>query len=320
MRIKPILAAALVAAFFLSACKHKAVNLEYTNAKGEVPQLGNLIFRFNTSLVKDSMLNTWDSTDYVSFEPKIPGRFRWESPDQLVFSPSQPLLPATSYQAKIRNEVLRHTKFDKVNGADDINFYTPALSLENAQVIWTLKDEVSRDVIPQLDLFFNYKVNPNNLKGKLNIEVDGKKIEFTPQTISSDSKISFRLASFKPEDRDYQTKIVIDKGLIPEGGNNSTKETLQQEFSIPSPFVLTIQNVESEHDGTEGIVRVTTNQQLVDENLKSYIKFEPDIKFTAESDETGLVLRSDKFDIEKSYTLTFKQGMRGKIEIGRAHV
>ena len=84
MRIKPVLVTILIVTIFLSACKQNAVKLEYTNAKGEVPQMGNLVFRFDKSLMKDSLLNVWDSTDYISFTPKIPGRFRWESPDQLV--------------------------------------------------------------------------------------------------------------------------------------------------------------------------------------------------------------------------------------------
>src|SRR5215510_4258776 len=108
MRIKSLLAPVLIGTFFLLSCsKHSSVSLDFTNAKGEVPQLGNLIFRFSQSLVADSLLNAWDSTDYVSFEPKIPGKFRWEGPDQLVFSPAQPLLPATSYKAEIRSAVLR---------------------------------------------------------------------------------------------------------------------------------------------------------------------------------------------------------------------
>ncbi|HEY0750098.1 MAG TPA: hypothetical protein VGD26_03015, partial [Chitinophagaceae bacterium] len=65
-----------------SSCNRSSVTLDYTNAVGEVPQLGNLIFRFNKSIVPDSLLNNWDSTEYVSFEPKIPGRFRWDGTDQ----------------------------------------------------------------------------------------------------------------------------------------------------------------------------------------------------------------------------------------------
>ena len=202
MRIKPVLVIpiAIGITIFLSACKKNAVQLEYTNAKGQVPQIGNLVFRFNKSLMRDSLLNAWDSTDYISFTPKIPGRFRWESPDQLVFSPSQPLLPATTYSAKFNSEIFRYSKYDKVEGADKISFNTPALALENAQVVWTMPDEATRNVIPQLDLFFNYKIDPAELKEKLAIQVDGKETSFTPQTVSSDSKISFRLASFKPEE------------------------------------------------------------------------------------------------------------------------
>src|SRR3981081_792280 len=104
MRIKTFVVPLLAGTIFLSSCKHNTVNLDYTNAKGEVPQLGNLVFRFNKSIVSDSILNVWDSAEYISFEPKISGRFRWESPDELVFSPSQPLAAATTYKAKIRSE------------------------------------------------------------------------------------------------------------------------------------------------------------------------------------------------------------------------
>ena len=102
----PVLAT-LSVVIFLSSCNRSTVSLEYTNAKGEVQQLGNLVFRFNKALVKDSLLNEWDSTEYVSFEPKIPGRFRWEHPDELVFSPSRPLPPATTFKVKITKDILQ---------------------------------------------------------------------------------------------------------------------------------------------------------------------------------------------------------------------
>ena len=47
MRIKTFLVPLIAGTIFLSACKQNAISLAYTNAKGEVPQLGNLIFRFN---------------------------------------------------------------------------------------------------------------------------------------------------------------------------------------------------------------------------------------------------------------------------------
>jgi len=311
MRIKfylvPLIAAG---AIFLSSCKKNAITLSFTNAKGEVPQLGNLQFRFSHSLAKDSMLNAWDSTEYISFDPAIAGKFRWESPDQLVFSPSQPLNPATSYKAKIKNDVLKFSKYNSVKNGDNNSFHNPELTLDNSQVIWI--GESGTSAIPQVDLFFNYRVNPEDLKSKLTVEVEGKKADFNMITISTDNRISVRINGLKAEDKDIDTKIIIEKGLKPERGNTSTAESISSSFIIPSPYVLTIQNVESEHDGTDGVVKVTTSQQLTGESLKSLIKFDPDLSYTIEANDYGFTLSSDKFDIEKSYALTIDKGIRGK--------
>jgi uncharacterized protein YfaS (alpha-2-macroglobulin family) len=312
MRIKIYLVPLIAAgAIFLSSCKKNAITLSFTNAKGEVPQLGNLMFRFSSSLAKDSMLNAWDSTDYISFEPKIAGKFRWESPDELVFSPSQPLNPATIYKAKVKNAVLKFSKYNSVKNGDNITFHTSDLTLDNSQIIWI--GESSTSAIPQVDLFFNYRVNPEDLKSKLNLEVEGKKADFNMITISPDNKISVRVNGLKAEDKDIDAKVSIEKGLKPEKGNTATADAIVSSLTIPSPYVLTIQNVESEHDGSEGVVRVTTSQQLTGESLKSFLKFDPDLAYTVEANDYGFTLRSDKFDVEKSYALTVAKGLRGKI-------
>jgi uncharacterized protein YfaS (alpha-2-macroglobulin family) len=313
MRIK-IFAALLSAALLLFySCSRNVVSLDFTNARGEVQQLGNLTFRFSKSLVNDSLLNNWDSAAYVMFEPKIPGRFRWESPEELVFSPSQPLAPATNYRAKIGSEVLRYTTFSSVNGGDEISFHTPNLALDNARVIWMQQDENGKVAVPQVDLYFNYRVNPADLKEKLSIEVAGSKTGLNIITASPDNKISVRLTGLKPEDKDYETKITIDKGLRPEQGTNVTEKPILSGISIPSPYVLNIQNVEADHDGVDGTVKVTTSQQLTGENINSLVKFDPAVKYTIEQNTDGFTIRSDRFDVEKSYTLTIKSGLHGRI-------
>ena len=116
---------------FFSSCKRNYIVLDFTNAKGEVPQTGNLVFRFNKSVYPDSLLNKWDSTGYISFKPAIPGRFRWSGPDELIFSPAEPLLPATSYEARISNEVLRFSSFTDIKDAGEIEFSTSPLLLNS---------------------------------------------------------------------------------------------------------------------------------------------------------------------------------------------
>jgi hypothetical protein len=312
MRIKTVVVPLLAAgAIFLSSCKKNAINLSFTNAKGEVPALGNLVFRFSHSLAKDSMLNNWDSMEYISFDPKIPGRFRWESPDQLVFSPSQPLHPATSYKAKIRSAALKFSKYNAVKGGNDISFHTPNLELNNAQAIWV--GETGTSAVPQVDLLFNYIVNPEVLKKHLSLEVEDKKADFTLLTISPDNKISLRINGLKTEDKELSVKITLDKGMKPEKGNTSTPEAITTSLSVPSPYVLAIQNVEAEHDGTDGLVKVSTSQQLSGESIKQFIKLDPDLAYTIEPANYGFNIRSDKFDVEKSYALTITKGLRGKL-------
>ncbi|HEY0356112.1 MAG TPA: MG2 domain-containing protein, partial [Flavisolibacter sp.] len=303
----------LCGTIFLSSCKRNYVALDYTNAKGEVPQLGNLVFRFNKSVFPDSLLNNWDSSEYVSFSPAIPGRFRWNGPDELVFSPSQPLLPATTYRAELRNEVLRFSSYTDIKDADEIEFSTSSLLLSDAQATWVLQDESRKIAVPQINFLFNYPVNADDIKSRLHIEVDGVNTAYTMQSIGAGKTITVRLKDFKAEDKNYEAGIVIDAGLKPDKGGNSLQEPIKTVLSISSPFVLNINNVESEHDGESGFVHVYTSQQLSAENIQRFIKFDPAIPFTVNREEYGFTLKSDKFDADNSYTFTIDQGLRGQI-------
>ncbi len=161
--------------FIIAACNRSAVSLSYTNAKGEVQSLGNLVFRFDKSLVPDSLLNQWDSTEYVSFEPKIAGRFRWEHPDELVFSPAQPLSPATSYQASLqRRSCLTTANMARLTKMMRSAFSPPTWQLDNSNVTWMLPDQHSTTAYPQVDLYFNYAISPAVIKDKMKLEVGGK--------------------------------------------------------------------------------------------------------------------------------------------------
>src|SRR6185369_4968842 len=164
----------------------------------------------------------------------------------------------------------------------------------NSQVTWILINEQEHTALPQIDLVFNYRINPADLKDKLKVQVNGADVAYNMISASPDNKISFRITGLKQEDKDYEAKITIDKGLKPESGNNSTAEPIVSSLSIPSPYVLTIQNIQSDHDGTDGTVTVTTSQQLTEESLKSFLKFSPDLKYTVQPDENGFTITSDK--------------------------
>jgi uncharacterized protein YfaS (alpha-2-macroglobulin family) len=297
----------------LSACNRSTVNLSYTNAKEEVQPLGNLVFRFDQSLVPDSLLNQWDSSDYISFEPKIPGRFRWEHPDELVFSPARSLPPATTFKATLNSDLLQYSKFGKIGKGDDINFSTPYLKLENSNVTWMPQDERSTTAIPQVDLYFNYAVNTAEVKDKMKLTLNDKPLEYTVITEGKDNRVSLRLQGIKAEDKDLEATITLEKGLKPDGGGNGTREAIENKIFIPSPFNLTINDISSEHDGVTGTVYVRTSQQVQMQNLSSFIQFNPAIKFSVEQTDDGFSISSENFDADKSYQITLVKGLRGRI-------
>ncbi|HVG15789.1 MAG TPA: MG2 domain-containing protein [Chitinophagaceae bacterium] len=302
-----------VVAIFLSACKQNYIVVESTTAKGEVPQLGNLTFRFNKALHPDSLLNNWDSTEYIAFEPAIPGRFRWDGPEELVFSPSQPLAPASTYHVKFKDALFNYSEFDKVQG-DELIFSTAPLQLTDAGVTWIAAAGESRNAaLPQVTLRFNYPVKSEDLKEKLKVEVDGVNADYMVTNTGIASEVGVRLNALKAEDRSYDAKIILNAGLKPQGGTNSTQETISQSLTVPSPYVLSVSAIEAEHTGTEGVVRLYTSQQLSTDNNNNVISFEPAVAYTTEYTDFGAILRSDKFNAEKSYSLSITKGLRGRL-------
>ena len=313
MRNLSLLSTTLVVVIFLSSCSRNTVNLEYTNAKEEVPVLGNLVFRFDKSLVNDSLVNIWDTLEYVKFEPRIEGKFRWEHPDELVFSPSKPLPPATSFKATITHEVLQFSQFNSVGKADKISFSTNGLKLENNNVTWVAPSESATTAVPQVDLYFNYPVNPATLKEKLKIEAGGATLPYTFQTLSASDRITLLLTGMKMEDKDIEAAITIEKGIVPEGGTNPTSKDMDTRIMISSPYNLAINDVVSEHTGTGGTVYVKTSQQVSADQLSSFVKLNPSVKFTVQQTDDGFSISSDDFDADKSYLLTLQKGLKGKL-------
>ena len=311
MRTNSFLLFALLAITAILSCNRKSVSLSETNAKNEVPPLGNLYFQFSKPLVPDSMLNRWDSTDYVKFKPALKGRFRWESPEQLVFSPSAPLAPATSYSAEIKDDVLAHSSWDQLAIADPVTFHTAPLHLENAGVTWVLQKETGGTAVPRLDLQFNYPINPASLKDKISVTVDGESKTFQWLTTQSAKLLSLQINEVKSADKDYVTTVSLSKGIVPDGGMNATEAPIDEEFQIPSPFVLRVRGVEAHHDGLTGTVKIVTSQEVQPEQAKAFIQLQPSAKFTIASDNDGLIISSDAFDADKTYELKIVKGMKG---------
>lgn len=304
---------ALIALVLLASCSSNQVSLEFTSAKDEVPVLGNLVFRFSQPLAADSMLNKWDSTDYISFSPAIPGRFRWEAKDQLVFSPARPLLPATDYKASLnKGALLAGTTYDGLKNSSDVRFFTPEIKLEQYHFSWIKSTETGKP-IPRVEMQFNYPVDAAELRKKLTVKLDGKTQLPDFETVNTNALHTCLLKAAPAEDRDVKLTIEVGTGLKPEGGSKGSNAPQAFDGELASPFVLLVNDVLPEHDGTAGTIFIRTNQGVAANTLQGMVQLQPAATFSVEAADNGLLITGANFDINTSYTVTLKKGLQGTL-------
>ena len=308
---------AVSAIVFFHSCNFKEVGLERTNATGEVAPLSNLEFQFTKSLMPDSLLQLqqlqgWDSTEYITFSPEIPGRFRWEYGDKLIFSPAQPLKPATTYTARLNKELLKNSSYNTF-GKSEITFHTPALQLQNSNVMWTTNGGEASTAQPQIDLDFNYPVDPTLLKEHLQIDMQQQGKDYSITTLNKSNHVSIKLLNFKPENKDYTGKATITKGMVPQGGKNPIDEPIDENLLVTSPYKLVINDALTDMDGSAGNIHIKTSQEVVPASLSGAVEISPAVAFTTEVTDDGFDIHSDVFDASKSYDITINKNIRGKI-------
>jgi len=304
----------LAATALLSACKNKSqLTLSETSFKEEVSLLENLSFTFNKDLAPDSLLYQWDATQYIKFEPPIPGKFSWTNASVLTFSPESPLIPATSYKATFTDDLTKYAKQFSAKDLKEVLFKTPDTKLESALARWAMNEQDPLKTSAYIDLYFNYRINPAKLNEALAIEEGGTKYAFTLITSSSESKLTASVTGLKVEDRDYAFTVKIAPGILPERGVNATKDRIEASVELPSALALFINNIESEHDGAEGHIRLFTSQQPDTSKLLSFLSIEPKVKFKTEFTGDGLMITSEEFQLTQAYTIVVKQGFKGKL-------
>lgn len=303
----------LVILFLLAACNSADVQLSSTNAADQVAALSNLRFSFNNNLVADSQLNKWANENYISFKPQIKGRFRWNSKRELVFSPAEPLRPATTYTAKLNTKIIKDSKFKKLGGEKTHTFQTAPLNLETTNFIWTLTDG-TKQIIPEIHLLFNYTVSPQKLSNFLSIRLDQENVPFKVLTNRKNKAIKIAIPGIDISDRDYKVSLVLKKGMVRINGSNGTPTENESNQILSSPFQLYINDIAAKHDGQNGLIDIKTSQGLDNlEQVKKQISLSPKVPFTLQKIDGGFQIKSEKFLPDNIYDLVFKKGMKGEL-------
>lgn len=310
MQFKPTQTLACVALIFvLFGCgSGNSGKLIDTNFEEEISLEQNLNFVFDKPLVGDSVLNFWDTTEYITFQPKIEGRFKWYSESVLIFSPSTGFSPATSYTASFTKELTAPSGMS-LSGDKSVNFATPGLELEMVSPYW--KETQNGQTNAHLDLSFNVPMDAGEIVKELNVLVDNKEVQVSQVETSDRKKLTVFLPEITLEDLDFSILVKLPAGLKAKGGNMGSKDEYNRSVLLKSPYSVNIEDVNSEHNGVEGSLTVEISQEAAND-AKDFIAIKPSVRYDLEFTEYGLKIKSEDFDASKKYSLTLKKGLKGK--------
>ena len=296
----------------LSSCSDfNSVKVKKTNFKDEVLRTQNLVFTFNKELLPDTgLINKWDTTQYISFEPKIPGKFMWTGKSELTFSPLGALLPASSYKATLNKDLTKYSLTKYSIDDDPLLFHTPLLAISSINSYWSLSEELANQAEVRCQLNFNNPVSPAKLRSLLKLQVAGKEIPYRIITQNDAESIEVAFV-YDPElpDNEIKGEAIISKGLICQGGNLATENLLKSGFLIPSKDKLTITSTESGFDNGKGFIDVFTSQPLIAEGLNSFISTDPAMNLETEVLTNGFRIKGE-FLGSQTYTLNIKKGIK----------
>jgi alpha-2-macroglobulin len=175
-KLNKITILSVVALVFLAfACGkfgRSALNVTNRNFSEEIMTQQNLVFTFNTNIVKDSLIDIWKKDEFVKFTPKIEGKFKWTAANELVFSPESGFKPSTDYKAEITEKVVE-VSTEKLKLGDDVNFsfHTPYLSLLGTDIFWVMNKQNTPEL--RMNLNFNYPVSPADVNQLAKVSIGG---------------------------------------------------------------------------------------------------------------------------------------------------
>ena len=301
----------LVGCLFLSAC-HGKNDLEVIskNFESEVEQQQNLSFSFSKDIIPDSMVNAWDSTAYIDISPAVKGMFKWNSTNELAFSPAEGFQPGTEYTAKLTKLLVKHSKKKYSVSDQPIHFHTAPLRVTSTHISWTRGKNVS-NVMVQMDMGFNYDVNLDEAAGKLKLSSGGNPISISAINNGKGKVLSLQFMPVNDKDAETPLKVELSKGIPVVGSKYISAQDTTFTDAIPSRYNLSVTNVTAQHTGNDGIITVSTSQPVMDKDLKSKITIQPEVPFEVTISDAGFTISGSQFSATQTYQLNISSSLEG---------
>ncbi len=295
---------------FHSCSPRNHVHLEDSNLGDTLELLQNLVFKFSHELAPDSVIGRWDSSAYLSIQPSVKGLYKWTAKDQLVFSPAAGFKPATRYRLNLSTALLKFSGGLLSLDAEEISFSTVNLEITGLQTWWTMSPGTNDALRLNASIAFNYDVDPQSLNKVLTLKYNGKPLH----AIIGEQPVSKNIVVYTDgisgtEANSGELSIAVSKGFkCTECAE--TAPALSYSMALSPVSRLEFTSVETGFENGEGVIRIYSNQPVLTTDLRKFITINPTPVFTAESMESGILLRG-AFAAGTSYDLTINSALQG---------
>jgi len=162
------------------------------------------------------------SSDIIEITPHLEGTYRWTGTSLYTFVPSEPINPQTSYTIKVLDSVtsVEGKKLSSdFTGKTATEFKTTSspLRIINTYIgfnyskknnLYFSSQEVPPLAAKELRVQFNYIVNANELKGKSEITINGKKVSFSVVQEKADT-VTYYISQDIPQES--EVVLTVDK-------------------------------------------------------------------------------------------------------------
>ncbi len=298
----------------LLSCNTNVLRVTRFTPSGEIDNLQTFSITFNKPVVSKDKLDQWIDAKYLSFEPSIIGKYKWTSPNTLVFSPAQPLKSGQDYKASFNKSeiVLASGNPDMKARFNTMSFKTPDFTVSKTDIFYTpLKNEEFKLSV-QCNIYFNYKVDPAALRGHLKIMQNKKEVsQYTLITDKPSDVIAIDFGKIAQTKEEQKFEIIIKKGL------NSTlnKTPLQEDraFSLNLPPIqrLAITEAAATMDEDYYTITITTTQETDPAKVSNFVTVTPRLNEQSIEVDNEHIYIKGKSPMPNEVKLSIAKGLPG---------
>jgi uncharacterized protein YfaS (alpha-2-macroglobulin family) len=310
-RLLPLLLLPLFATFSCSKKDQQETQTTTSNQGDgeEIDPYQNISFAFEEPVAPPTPEGAWDTTRYVQFEPALKGKFKWANEGrELVFSSYEPLPPSTVFTASLRPAALPSGK-QKLT-LDRTKFHTPLVALGGAQVLYGRSEQAVGTAELRANVLFNYPVRPADLRPRLAVSQNGRPVAFTLTAVEPDKTLGISINQEVKPGEPLEFKVAL--GLKAVGGSQATTAPLTASATVPEQETLQVSELTGAVLDGQPVVNLLTNQPVAVADIQPLLKVEPQVAFSIEAQESGLLLRGG-FEIGKEYQIIIEPGVRGAL-------